>query len=133
MEQVPATPTGKLLREWRGDMKLERASVYASDALGYDISREMVRLYEVSRPEDEMDPSVLAALVVVYGRNIGDLPPRVAARVERVGKLYGTLVLNVGCLDQSTLGHVGQDALVSSGAEGSTRTTGGYLATLAAA
>lgn len=86
-----ATETGRLLREWRGEMRLERASVYVSDLLGYEVSREKVRRYETTTPEEDMDPSVVSALVTVYGRRYGELPPYMADRVERIKELFTAL------------------------------------------
>lgn len=87
-----ATPgaIGPLLRRWREDagMKLDRAAVYASDLLGSDISSELVRRYETDKPERQMQPVIVAALLTVYGRRESDLPEPMRSRV---GKTRGLL------------------------------------------
>lgn len=87
-----ATPTvHELLREWRGDMKLDRAAVYLSDVLGREVSRETIRRYEVEAEAPKtLDPVVLAGLAKVYKRDPSDLPPAV---VEELRKLASVIAI----------------------------------------
>lgn len=81
----------QLLREWRGDMKLDRAAVYLSDILRREISRETIRRYEVEAEAPKtLDPVVLAGLARVYKRDPSDLPPGV---VEELRTLAGVVAI----------------------------------------
>jgi hypothetical protein len=69
-------------------MKLDRASIYASDLLGEDISSEAIRRMETGfTPPDKMKPLVLVALCRVYDKQVSDLPEVLQARVEHARDL----------------------------------------------
>jgi hypothetical protein len=77
-----------LLRQWRGDMKLDRAAVYLSDILGREVSRETIRRYEVAgEAPKSLDPVVLAGLARVYGHDPSDLPPAVVKELEKLASV----------------------------------------------
>lgn len=77
-----------LLREWRGDMKLDRAAVYLSDLLGREVSRETIRRYEVeSEAPRTLDPVVLAGLARVYDRDPSDLPPPYVQELRKLASV----------------------------------------------
>lgn len=82
-----AEATGEVLRRWRGSMKLDRAAIYASDRLGFDISSETVRRYETQYPVDKMDAQVLVALAEVYDKPLTDLPEAARERINRARDL----------------------------------------------
>jgi hypothetical protein len=78
---------GRLLRDWRDEagLKLDRAAVYASDAMGVEVSSEKIRRYETgSGPAGGLDPLLLLTLVRLYGHDVADLPDAERARVNRI-------------------------------------------------
>lgn len=79
----------QLLRAWRGDMKLDRASVYLSDRIQRPVSRETIRRYEskVDAPQ-HLDPLILAGLARVYGRDPAELPSPWRKAVAHLRELF---------------------------------------------
>lgn len=77
-----------LLREWRGEMKLDRAAVYLSDELKREISRETIRRYEVKDEAPKtLDPGIVGGLLKVYGHTISELPEDVGSEVANLRDL----------------------------------------------
>lgn len=88
MTQTATQTIHALLREWRGEMKLDRAAVYLSDILGREVSRETIRRYEVEAEAPKtLDPILLAGLARVYQRDPSDLPPLVVAELRKLASV----------------------------------------------
>ncbi|MCA1571951.1 MAG: hypothetical protein LC798_16895 [Chloroflexi bacterium] len=89
--KAAAKSVHELLREWRGEMKLDRAAVYLSDLLGREVSRETIRRYEVAAEAPRtLDPVVLAGLARVYSRDPSDLPPPVVEELRKLASVVAT-------------------------------------------
>lgn len=85
------------LREWReaAGLRLDDASVYASQRLPARVSRETIRRYESGAiAPDKMDVLTLVALIGVYNRRLRDLPDDVTRHVEKAVDL---LTSTPGC------------------------------------
>ncbi len=81
------TLRGNTLRRWRdeADMGLDRAAVYTSDMLGYEVSSEYIRRMETeAKGPDDWDPIVVLTLAHVYRRKEKDLTPELIKKVERI-------------------------------------------------
>jgi hypothetical protein len=87
---MPSQLNGNTIRQWRedADMGLNRAAVYVSDMMGYEISSEYIRRMETeAKIVDDWDPVVVLALAAVYRRKAKDLPAVLINRVERIRRI----------------------------------------------